>query len=195
MSRAVIAWALIGLVLALSFRLAVDHLWVLAVLPIFLWAAAGVGLLLALTWRAFRRTPRAVPVRLGGVILATGILFVPAMSLGGVLTEKIRFAVYRPYYDEVVATVEGRSPDGFAMLRGHIYLVDDGPPVRVAFMWPGGVIDNWCGVVHDPSAEVLKVNDLTDEDAWRRSPITHLFQGDMISCHVLDAPYYLCCFT
>ena len=80
------------------------------------------------------------------------------------------------------------------------YFVDPGPPVRVAFVLaPGRFIDNWCGVVYDPSGEVMQANQF--DGSWNSwdvqvpSRIIGLFGGDMLGCRPLDAPYYHCCFT
>jgi hypothetical protein len=67
--------------------------------------------------------------------------------------------------------------------------------VRVAFLL-GGIIDNWTGVVYDPTGEVLKVNGFElFGDEWREAKVTQLFGGDMTSARHLKGHWYLCTFT
>src|SRR5688572_25673296 len=67
-----------------------------------------------------------------------------------------RFGHYRPRYDAVVADATrgglGQLPAwAWARRHGVELKVDSGPPLRVAFLEPGGLLDNWIGVVYDPS--------------------------------------------
>lgn len=62
-------------------------------------------------------------------------------------------------------------------------MVDEGPPVRVAFVW-GGILDNWVGAIYDPHHVIL--------DAKRYEK---LFGGDMLGCERLWDSYYFCGFT
>jgi hypothetical protein len=76
--------------------------------------------------------------------------------------------------------------------------VDPGPPLRIAFSW-GGIIDNWHGIVHDPSGEVLKArqfkSDWSNWDDPELRPIKYLFGGDMRSARHLWGHWYYCTFT
>jgi len=76
--------------------------------------------------------------------------------------------------------------------------VDPGPPLRVAFSW-GGVIDNWHGIVHDPSGEVLKASRFkADWSNWgdpELRDVKSLFGGDMRSARHLWGHWYYCTFT
>jgi hypothetical protein len=114
-----------------------------------------------------------------------------------------KFAHERTVYDRVVARAQRETRrDGmsgssaFHTGEGVPYMIDFGPPRRVAFSY-GGLVDNWCGVVFDPTGEVLKINDLPPggSPGWRNHPMTKLFGGDMTSCRPLESPYYFCCFT
>jgi hypothetical protein len=60
--------------------------------------------------------------------------------------------------------------------------VDQGPPVRVAFVW-GGILDNWQGIVYDPTGVVL-----TEKGHL-------LFGGDLIHARHLWKDWYYCAFT
>src|SRR5215208_1909090 len=51
MKRAVIAWLLTGLVLALSAELAWEYLWIAALAPMYIWALLGLVLMGMAGWR------------------------------------------------------------------------------------------------------------------------------------------------
>jgi hypothetical protein len=196
MVRLTTAWAIAGIGLAAAARLLAEHFWILSVVPHAVWWLGAVALLGAALWRARAAARRRSALLQAGGMLAAMVAYLPAWWAGVHLTETVRFYWNRPAYDRIVAAV--RPPEGVTRLsaNGLDYIVDPGPPVRVAFVWPGGIIDNWCGVVHDPSGDVLRVNSLhlwTPE--WRNARQTRLFGGDMTSCRTLKQPYHLCCFT
>lgn len=197
MGRVVAAWVLLGVALALSSRVAEEYLWIMSTVPVLAWGVAGLVIVALLLWQACDQERRAAAIRHGAVMAGTVALFVPLADVGSWLTERLRFLHERPHYERLVAKANAHPPTGpYNTDAGLDYVVDSGPPVRVAFPWPGGIIDNWCGVVHDSSAEVLKVNELqVGSVAWRASAVTGLFRGDMTSCHAIEPPYYLCCFT
>jgi hypothetical protein len=195
MTRAIGIWAALGIAVALTSRVLFEAIWVLGWIPALVWALAGLVLLALQAWSGRRAGSRGGALRRSGVILLGLLLFYPLSWVGDRVTERIRFARQRGAYDRIVAKAQGG-----AVTRGELdgvsYEVDPGPPVRLAFPWPGGIVDNWCGVVHDPSGDVMKVNTFGAwSDEWRRSPVTQLFGGDMFACKVMDGPYYMCCFT
>jgi hypothetical protein len=107
----------------------------------------------------------------------------------------IRFHAASPRYERVVADVlAGRDPG-----QETSYIVDGGPPVRVAFPLPGGILDNWCGVVYDPTGLVLKARrfkpDLSDLHDPGMADVSSLFGGDLCYCEPLGGDWYFCCFT
>lgn len=76
-----------------------------------------------------------------------------------------------------------------------VYYVDEGPPLRVAFN-PQGILDNWSGIVFDPTGEVMKADGF-DASGTFRAPqqITKLFGGDLLYCRHLLGDYYSCSFA
>jgi hypothetical protein len=76
--------------------------------------------------------------------------------------------------------------------------VDEGPPVRVAFSW-GGIMDNWIGIVHDPTGEVMEANRFRpDWSNWNDPALgggKRLFGGDLYRARHLWGNWYFCCFT
>lgn len=200
MTRAASWWAVSGAALALTQRVLEEHFWVVASLPLLVWAIGGL-VLLGIALSKVRSAPsRPQALRAGGIVLAALILFFPTTSVGAWATERLRFMRDRSTYERIVAEARDKmastSPHEFLEEHGLNYAVDPGSPFRVAFLWPGGILDNWCGAVFDPSGEVMGINELAlGTTAWRNHRTTRLFGGDMTSCRPLDELYYLCCFT
>jgi hypothetical protein len=197
---AVIVWVVTALLLGLTAQLASEHLWILAFVPLFLWALLGLVLLGMEGWRLRHRNQRRSAVAAILALVGAGAAFVPLADLGASLTIKARFALQRGRYEQVIARVRDSTPSrGYYESKGLTYFVEPGQPVRLAFPWPGGIIDNWCGAVYDPSKVVLQANKFTgDWDKWHDQvpiEVIRLFGGDMMYCAELEAPFYRCCFT
>ena len=192
LKRFLAVWVGVGFLLSTSFGWPTDF-WLVVLAATALWGAAGaiLGLLLLLD------SPiRYKPSRSWAVIVAAMVLFIPnAWWLGGRAVGWAYFLQHRAAYDRVVAA-EIAKPSGGRPTTRSDHIVDEGPPIRVAFPWPGGIFDNWCGVVYDPTGVVMNVNGTQlGTDEWRSSPITRLFGGDMTECRRLSATYFKCCFT
>jgi hypothetical protein len=186
------SWLALGAVLALANQLLGEYLWILGLLPIAAWGLAGLILLAVHVFRQPSQTEQYW--RRWNVLglIAGFVLFAPVASFGSVLVRHGRFRWHRSEYQRIVVAVEAGQP----VQSGLPYEVDAGPPKRIAFAWPGGIIDNWCGVVYDRTGGVLQVNSLAPwSPQWRSHSMTRLFGGDMTSCRQLDTQYYLCCFT
>jgi len=127
-----------------------------------------------------------VDALIAAVLVLGALCYVPMARLGDAITVKLRFSAHRDAYAQIVAREQGDpSGEGVHERAGERYFVDAGPPLRIAFIWPGGAIDNWCGAVYDPSGVVVAP----------LSERTDLFGGDLFFCEELEAPYYQCCFT
>lgn len=191
------AWVLLFALSTLGHLWLVDRLWLLASL---VWAAvwlAGAVLAIvgAVLWRRRSTRPRADTVALAGVALALALLTV----FDEELSIWAYFTAHRSQHEEVVQRAQGMRARGEEVSRAALaparINVADGPHLRVAVVWPGGVTDNWCGAVHDATGRV----GLPDE-AWARLPDEvqrreELFGGRMLDCHPLEGPWFLCCFT
>jgi hypothetical protein len=111
------------------------------------------------------------------------------------------FAFMLPAYTRIVDAVTKVPPsrESFVEPADEVrYYVDQGPPVRVAFP-KDGIIDNWWGVIYDPSDAVAQAkgwNFDTGEQVFTAPPeIRTLFGGDLVSCWRLYRHYYSCSFT
>jgi hypothetical protein len=185
------------MILALSLDISGDYFWIMSLVPVVAWGVVGLILAFIVLFRLGDPDHRRAAARQGWSMLAMAVAFLPLSIVGGWLTNRLRFLYERPGYEHVVAAATANPVRGYHDTgTGPSHIIDEGPPVRVAFPWPGGIVDNWCGAVYDPSAEVLKVNALkVGSSEWRASPVTQLFDGDMIWCEHLSGSYYLCCFT
>jgi hypothetical protein len=85
-----------------------------------------------------------------------------------------------PQYLAVIAEIEaGNTPACIAAARCYF---EPGPPRRVGFVW-SRILDNWVGVIHDPSGTV------TDVERQRK-----LFGGDLVAVDHLFGAWYFCVF-
>jgi hypothetical protein len=95
-----------------------------------------------------------------------------------------------PYYSRTVDVVtESPRPGVHRQAHDIEYIVDVGPPIRLAFP-KDGIIDNWRGVVYDPTDVVARAQGFSAP-----AEITALFGGDLVSCRHLYRHYYFCGFT
>jgi hypothetical protein len=106
-----------------------------------------------------------------------------------------RFHALKPRYRAIVRAIEaGEVPPAEPR-----YIVEKGTPIRVAFPWPGGMLDNWCGVIYDPSGLLRKAGRFQRGLSHFSDPALQearaLFGGDLWSCEPLGGDWYFCCFT
>jgi hypothetical protein len=109
--------------------------------------------------------------------------------------------VNRGHYEEIIAKVKRghRSPSANSSFEedgGVEYVVDAGPPVRVAFN-PEGMLDNWSGIIFDPTGSVMLAKGFDPKTGKFAAPdrVTKLFGGDLVGCRRLGGSYYDCSFT
>lgn len=118
-------------------------------------------------------------------------------SVGWKTGTLFRFWRLQSQYEQQVAEIL-QLPDVEAEGRKGSVIVDLGPPRRIAFSW-GGIIDNWTGIVYDPSGEVLKAQNFKEDwSNWDDPSLQHvrrLFGGDLRSAWHLWGPWYYCAFT
>lgn len=196
------------------------------IVPILVWFGTGVALLLvlaltdnyllAVTWfpvaaLAYSVTAIVLLVRYvrNAIKQRSGTSWVAAASIPLLLVALLlseptiarlaiysEFAVMLPKYSTVVTAVTGTPPHRAA---GEVeYIVDEGPPVRIAFP-QGGILDNWHGIVFDPSDAVAQATGWNHDGGtvqFTAPPgIREVFGGDLVSCRHLQGHYYSCSFT
>lgn len=161
----------------------------------------GAGIVRArLLWPAWRQS-LLVAFGVPGILAAALLLSLPALALGNQLYIWSLATVGRGWLDRTVAEVR-RDPQAFAQARviyrdGFIpYRADVGPPVRVAFVTNAGFLDNWSGIVFDPTGKVRLARGWDAAgNFYAPSEVTELFGGDIDECDHLVAAYYYCSFT
>ena len=185
-------WVLFAMLVNLYWYELLGALWVMAALfPIVSWALFG-GLAIVAVRRCITEPGRVAAPRFLLVLALAGLAVHGYGPRAGRLA---RFSMHRGYYEAVVAAIERgvKLPETFDVVE------EAGPPVRVAFRWSGGILDNWCGVVYDPSGLVLEVNqidpDYRNRDDTRYRDARMLFGGDLLVAEPLGGPCYFCSFT
>lgn len=125
--------------------------------------------------------------------------FLPSLSFGALSGDFGRLLWSKSSYETIIAQ-NGLGAGGDRLLQtgtanGVDFEIDAGPPVRIAFE-PDGFLDNWSGIVYDPTGAVMLAKGF-DRDGNFHAPerITKLFGGDLVSCRHFFDHYYRCNFT
>jgi hypothetical protein len=196
------AWTIVGVLMSFADRPLRDALWIVMDLVWLLYALAGIGILVALIWRIGRRREalrRALsPVAL--VVLGAG-LFLTAPTIaeaGDAFWFQRHFDALEPTYRSIAERVSAGTHLSASDTAGIRLVLDAGPPLRVAFKQPGGIIDNWEGVVYDPTGAVGAATGWRDGVPGNYSApvrVRALFGGDLVACRHVRASFYRCWFT
>lgn len=185
---------------------AVGAIFLLGILLLVLLAAAcGLWIVSRGIFNTFNKEQSGYD-RLRGLLvtLATPALLAVSMGIYGAtgLTLGIpaKLLVMQSHYESLVAESRSQPLEAERALydkHGTTFYIDYGPPVRVAF--PGGIgfLDNWAGIVYDPTGDVMLADGWEPDTGVWRAPnrITKLFDGDLIGCTPLWGHYYHCRFT
>lgn len=136
----------------------------------------------------------AAPI-FAGLLLSFALPSLRAGNLAGTWT---RLIGNRGTYDEIVRKARSQDEwqnETYQEFCGVKFVVDHGPPVRVAFN-PTGILDNWAAIIFDPSGDVMKAEGF-DRNGRFAAPdhVTNLFGGDLVGCRRLAWNYYSCTFT
>ncbi|WP_156459697.1 hypothetical protein [Brevundimonas sp. Root1279] len=154
------------------------------------WGCVGLALLANLLLSG-RWIPTIVLVGAGAALVLA-----PLPQWGGWLWFRISFESHKAAYAKVVEEAPGLPRQGTA--HGVRYLVEPGPPVRVAFPQPVGVADNWSAVIHDPSDAVLTARGWGAGGAGEytaRPYVQELWGGDLLTCTRITGHWHRCWFT
>ena len=139
-------------------------------------AAAGLGGTFRAaycSWKLRSFDQLAVPLI---VVVSLASLMTPPVFLAGIYTRSlIEIPTYR-------SAIELKGPDSFPKCTNSDACEQDGQ--WIIFSW-GGFLDNWSGVVYDPSGTI------------ETAPKDHksAFGGDLISVRHLWGAWYYCGFT
>lgn len=132
------------------------------------------------------------------VLGMAALLVIPALWAGGFIGTYTVLAVNYQRYERIIADARNPKVKAEVLSRdGEIDVsIDVGPPLRVAFP-QGGFLDNWSGIVFDPTGRVMEADGWDEATGEWRAPedVTRLFGGDLVSCRRLWGDYYDCSFT
>lgn len=142
-------------------------------------------------------------LRWGNIAASPAMLFVmiglalPIVWSGKYFGSFTRLMVNMSHYESIIA--KARTSEEvlwFEKDDGVTYSVDRGPPLRIAFN-PEGILDNWSGIIYDPTGEVMLADGIDPQSGKFVAPdrITKLFNGDLVKCRKLWGHYYWCSFT
>jgi hypothetical protein len=128
--------------------------------------------------------------------ILTTLAALPLLAIGGRLGDLARLGLNHRHYEAIIRNAAAKpDPEPYVEDGGVRYTVDLGPPVRVAFN-PEGLLDNWSGIIFDPTGDVMKAHGFdTSGKFYAPDRITKLFGGDLVGCRHLWRDYYKCSFT
>lgn len=152
--------------------------------------------------RSAKETPElrervAIVLLSPALLAATVLLALPLLWFGNHVGDFARLTINRDHYEAIIAEARiARKEAWFEEHDGVTYSVVLGPPVRVAFN-PAGMLDNWSGIIFDPTGDVMLADGLDPKTGKFIAPerVTKLFGGDLVGCRHLWGDYYSCSFT
>jgi hypothetical protein len=159
----------------------------------FLWLVGGalaLGLLASLFyWQ--RRMLRIICLSLVVITLPTFYVY------GDDISFYSYFYWHKNQYEDVIARVNSSAECSPRNSEKLIWVVDCRSPRRIAFPMPGGITDNWVGIIYDPTGLVMQANQvpMSDIKDLKYAYVVGLFSGDMTSARHLFGPWYVCSFT
>lgn len=187
------AWFALGLGLAYENSVLGAKLWILLAVVHMLYAMVGLALMSMLlkTARTQKGLLRFVPLLFVACAAALWFLFPHVSDFG----DDRRFLAAKPQYDAIVADVRRRGFPPVSRRGGTRFNVDSRLRM-VAFPQPGRIIDNWVGIVWDPSHRVATARSFTRENGFTADPtLKRAFGGDLVGCRPIVGDYFRCGFT
>lgn len=193
----VAAWVGVGLILALSHTPFVVWNAFVAMLAIYVHGLAGIVIVLAAVIVGVLRSRRNLLAAVALVVAAALLQFIAPASdqLGTYLSFLGRERAYERIVVDAKAGRLTSDRNGRGSIEGMDYILDRGPPVRIAFVW-GGILDNWIGVVYDETDAVKSAQGISEAGVFAaEEPIKKLFGGDLVACVRIKTHFYSCSFT
>jgi hypothetical protein len=165
-----VGWAVLVVAVLLSFPIAESILGVF-----FIWgslAAAALGIMILAMFR-FRSNKTDSAIAIGLVVVAAATYaFSHAVVIEVGITFRTRLVEDR-YVSELATITASEDPTLFEV-PGRM-MIDPGPPLRVAWVWWYGFLDNVGGVVNDPSRSADQARAVLTDDRTMRSTCTRLY--------------------
>jgi hypothetical protein len=178
----------------------VEYLVVFAYLVKYVWMV-GLGVWLAMLMMALLSSKelRATALKCALVIALTAAF---VLTKGPQIGEQVRFRLVSGNYEKQLAAILRARAEARPIEKKEfpdLAEIEEGPVPRVAFYWQRGMIDNWVGLIYDPTGEVMKANafkaDWSNWEAPELQKVKRLFGGSLFSARHLTGHWYLCSFT
>ena len=144
--------------------------------------------------------------RFAGICL-TALLTIGGISYGTDLIKdlglKLRFYRFKSAYSEIVEKVKSETRPQKGNHLGIEYESETDPVLRVTFPW-AGIVDNWYGIIYDPSGKIMRYNESDPKFPGQGpevpkdkelSQIRMVFGGLLYKAEHLGNYWYLCWFT
>lgn len=131
------------------------------------------------------------------LLVSTILVARPMLVAGRYVGTMSRLFVNYGHYETIVAKVDAKPEASWYEEDGGVtYSVDLGPPIRIAFN-PAGMLDNWSGIIYDPTGDVMLADGFDPVTGKFAAPdkVAKLFEGDLVDCRHLWGSYYHCSFT
>lgn len=197
------AWTAGGFLLWYATAWMGDRLWIGGVVVWGVYALLGAAIAFACLWAGARRGWTRSRVTAAGLVLV-GALIVgeagPRIADAAAARDfEYRFLRMAPRYERIVTELATapRVPER-GTSYGVDFVVDPGPPRRIAFPQPGGITDGWEGVIYDASDALARAKGWRHgaEGVWA-TPVeqVRLFGGELLSCEPIRDHFYRCWFT
>ncbi len=141
-------------------------------------------------------------------VLLCALLAIGGISYGTDLIKdlglRLRFHRLKPAYSEIVEKINSGEMTEKGTHLGISYKSETDPVFRASFSW-AGMIDNWYGIIYDPSGKIMRVNE-PDPRFQSQDPSTAkvdeelrkirmIFGGVLYKAEKLSNHWYLCWFT
>ena len=148
------------------------------------------------------------------ILSLVGLLLVGVISYGTNFTtdlgDKLRFLRYEKKYVQIIEKIKTKKISSNGSVNGISYDTEVDPAMRVSFSW-GGILDNWKGIIYDPTNELSKIaeNNQIHINSGERKQLTPdeeryiketaelklLFGGVIYKVKKMGNNWYLCWFT
>lgn len=161
------------------------------------WIFIGVVVLKSASKNRFHSGISAVAVV--APILAIGVV-IPAWKLISWCSDWGYFLKNRDAYQEVIRLAENGNFDmaanHFQKYESTTFRLDQGPPLRIAFLRPDFYLDGWAGIIYDPTGDVISITendiDMGKKEVSKKN--NNNFQYDLYLCSHLTDTFYKCTF-
>ncbi len=117
------------------------------------------------------------------------------------ISYRVKLSFFLPKCKTVINEVEqGKYLLGQSYEKNGLkFSINEKLPLKVVFVFKAGVVDNWVGLVYDPSRFVEKTKEFKlNSPSWndkRFEDVKGLFGGDMYDCNLIEESWYICSFT